>query len=40
MIIHTPLTAGNLPIKTLVARQQPTKTDIMWKIALHKDHIS
>ena len=27
MITHTPLVAGNLPIKTLVARQQPTILD-------------
>ena len=26
MITHTPLAAGNLPIKTLVVRQQPTST--------------
>ena len=28
MITHTSLVAGNLPIKTLVARQLPTNTDV------------
>ena len=31
MITHTPLVASNLPIKTLVARQRPTKIIITYK---------
>ena len=32
MIMHTPLVASNLPIKTLVAKQQPTNKDILYSV--------
>ena len=35
MITHTPLVAGNLPIKTLVARRWPTTMDVPVTRGIH-----